>query len=62
MGEELTTQWAPDALMEFFSYGLWQDLFAAVFKFMMNRVDQQSDFAAIVFRSFSTQHLLSERF
>lgn len=62
MGEELKTQWASDALMEFFRCVLWQDLFAAVFKFMMNCVDQQSDFLALVFRTFSTQHLLSERF
>ena len=47
---------SPAVFFLFISY----NLFAAVFKFMMNCVDQQSDF--LVFRTFSTQHLLSERF
>lgn len=47
--------------MEFFSCILRQDLFAAALKFIMNCVDQQTDFLVLVFRSLGTRHLLSGR-
>lgn len=56
---ELRIQQTSNTLMEFCRCVVRQDLFAAVFEFMMNCVHQQSDVFVLGFRSFGTRHLLS---